>query len=565
MKKKLLGILWNLFVHYLARAQSNVLECEKEGFSVVQSTNCASYYYCVISANNEFYQVLYECPAGQGFSLETLKCIPEEDNVCGKIPEVSGDDPILLDDFECPSQGRFPVYSSIDCKAYYTCPSNMEPVLNSCPSTTIFSWTSMKCVMPETYTCPNSIVTTTEIITTSLDTSSTITSEPSTEEPTQESTTVNAITTEVATETPATTQEPTSEETTVQTTVSEQQTTTVGSSISDDITTVVPPFTCTESGRFPEPESSDCKNYYLCTVDLTGTFEATLNQCPSISVQLQSLLNEILLRISVFDPEKEKCVQPEDYLCLQEDTTTVEPSTTEVATQSPTSEVETFVCTGSGRFPDPTSSDCKGYYLCSGNGDGTYVAVLSRCPTITVFSLDSLRCVLPAQYQCPLEITSTQPVESSTVEASTEAASTTDAVSFICSSVGRHPDLTDCTKYKFCVQTATKEFLEYSFNCPAGTYFDPTELHCSMSYVCPFQETTTTSEASEITTSSVATPFVCASSGRFSDPSSVGCETYITCSITATGDFLQFSFKCPNGSLFSKNESKCINNYVCVE
>lgn len=723
-----------MFANYLVRAQLGLIQCEKEGFTIDLSTNCSTYYYCVKSANNEFYPIEYKCPPGEEFSLILLKCIPERENECGNLPETLAEDPIFSDKFMCPSQGRFPDVESIDCKSYYTCSADLIPAENTCPSITIFSWTAMKCVLPDTFTCPNSVVTTTpEPITThdpdkfvctsegrftdpqtedcktyylcaktptgsvaaslnrcpsttlfspiaracvlpenyicpltvtptstvessttalaestesttgssteiyitdvstqesthgetteiielstsdcatddveisTLPVSPTGTVEPPTTVPASESTsesTTEPIIIEISTQdtsawgtdeieqsssTAASTntvkptteptnevssQEPTTgvltdttettiktEETTVAETIStvevtysfsvettEVESTTVEIS-TNEITTKDPSvsFSCTGNGRFPNLVSSDCKSYYLCSVDKEGILQATLNQCPTVTV---------------FDSVLLKCVLPTEYTCSQAVSTTTdateEPITTEGSTQEPPIN-EAFVCPSIGRYPDPTSADCKRYYLCSGTAAETYEAVLTQCPTTTLFSPETKRCVLSTQYQCPTYTPNTEPAEPSTTEANTDK--------FVCKTVGRQPDPSqlDCKKYKYCLLTATNEFLEYTFYCPEGTYFNPTDFRCSNSYICSSHKTTTSNIATVAPT--MAEPFVCTSSGRFSDPLITGCETYIMCLITATGDVQQYSFKCPNGYRFNQNEAKCVLNYECV-
>lgn len=780
MKKQLILLGYLVFTSCLVRAQLEQLHCEKEGFAIVPSTNCSSYYYCVISANNKFYPIEYKCPSGEEFSLVLLKCMPEEENECGKLPEALVEDPILSEEFVCPSQGRFPDVASLDCKSYYTCTADLIPGANTCPSVTIFSWTAMKCVMPDTFTCPNSIVTTTEdptttndpdkfvctgegrfadpqtvdcktyylcaktpsgtveaslnqcpsttrfspisskcvtrenyvcpvtvsptstveplstesateptteafteiptdsestetvdqttseLVTNDLELStstllptepptssqptSEISTEPSTNEvSTQETTTetefvehtttawvtddveqsttsaaptstiepatdpetetTDELTTEVSTkestaggttdtvelttadttvetkettvaetsstdevthsvsvtytEEPSTIQASTSEvttevittpehsiaETTISATTTEVQSTTV-ESVTNEMTTKDSSelFTCTGKGRFPNPLSSDCKSYYLCSENEHGNIEATLNQCPAVTV---------------FDSVKLKCVVPTDYECSQGVSTTTdvteEPITIEITTQEPPT-TETFACPSGGRFPDPTSTDCKRYYLCSKTAAGIYDVILTQCPGTTLFSLENSRCVLSTQYQCPTNMPSTEPIGPSTTETTI---STTMPDKFSCNRVGRQPDpsQTDCKKYKYCLLTATNEFLEYTFNCPAGTYFDPTSFICSISYICPSQQTTSTKAIAEPT---LATPFVCTTNGRFSDPLSSSCAAYIMCLVTATGDVLQYNFECPSGYRFNPNEAKCVSDYVCV-
>lgn len=650
------GILVVLICYILFENAKHVnsieFECENEGFALEESDNCGVYYYCVKSANNDFFPVKFKCPQGEEFSLLEHKCVPEDSNECAKLPEIPNDSPLLLDDFICPSSGRFPNVESPDCKSYYVCSNIMIPVLTNCPSTTVFSWVSMKCVVSSAFTCPNKMTTTTEATTSPTDyevTTQDYFTTTDTENPFPESTTEqNALTSSsppsfictsngrfsdpesidckgyyLCTENteglfeatlnqcpsitmfcpasgkcvlpseydcPAvviTTANPSEKPSTTVTTSSSTEASTLTTppttklstdviiSTTDVITATNEPsknesFACTGNGRFPDPESIDCRSYYLCTETTDGFFQTILNQCPMDTI---------------FHPENSKCVLPSSYHCSKEETTSPNPTempttaetsvlssvtltitTPETSTPVTTTQVppsfESFVCPAVGRFPDPLSTNCESYYLCSTTVTGVYNPVLTQCPQGTLFSADQNRCVLVSQYQCPTSITSST-VKPTSPE--TTPSTTPTLGKFVCTSIGRHPDTTqpDCSKYKYCLLTATNVFLEYTFNCPTGSYFNALELRCSIGYNCPNVYTTVTPE-STTDLSLMTTPFYCTSAGRFPDPTSKGCDTYIMCMRTAVGNIQNYNFKCPNGSKFSPTESKCSTSYSCV-
>lgn len=656
MKRRLVVLICCILLETACHVNSIEFDCKNEGFALKESDNCGFYYYCVKSANNVFTPVKFKCPQGEEFSLLELKCVPENSNECPELPEVPIDDPLLLDDFVCPSSGRFPNVKSPDCKSYYVCSNILIPMMTNCLSTTIFSWVSMKCVPSTSFTCPNEITTTTEAPTSPTDyevtTQDLVTSETTdTADPSTENTTEpNALTTSTTpspfictgsgrfsdpesldckdyylctdntegffeatlkqcpsltifypatgkcvlptayecptveitanspTENPSTTDAMTSS--TEALTLTTPSTTKISTDVIISTTDVITPtnepsknepFACKENGRYPDPESNDCRSYYLCTEMTDGFFQKILNQCPLDTI---------------FHPENRKCVQPSSYHCSKEETTspnpttepstvetpvsssetatvtTTEPSTPETTTQVPPS-LELFVCLAVGRFPDPLSTNCESYYLCSTTATGEYNAVRTQCPKGTIFSLTQNRCVLISLYQCPTS-TNSSTVKPTSLETTTP--STTPTLGkFVCTSVGRHPDTTqlDCSKYKYCLLTATNVFLEYTFNCPAGSYFNAHELRCSIGYNCPNVYTTVTPETTTEQTL-MATPFYCTSEGRFPEPTSKGCDTYIMCVRTTIDSFQNYNFKCPSGSQFSPTESKCSTTYSCV-
>lgn len=328
-------------------------------------------------------------------------------------------------------------------------------------------------------------------------------------------------------------------------------------------------FTCPSDGRYPDPESADCRTYYNCAWTTEGILVATQTKCPGTTV---------------FDESIQKCAAASAYTCAGPATSTTVATTTLISsTESPNE----FTCPSEGRHPDPESVDCRTYYLCSVDVDGNLVATLSKCPGTNIFRSSSNNCVTTSVYTCPNAVststteisteppttsepttitpepltdpTTTSEPKTTIAETTTEQLPTTLESLFVCSSSGRfpNPEQSDCQTYKYCLQTSASTFQEYTFRCPAGSNFNPTEARCTVGYVCPKALTTTTTTIS----SPVASFFVCQDEGRFADPES--CNRYIFCSKNADGTLAQYAFKCPPNSWFKPSESRCSSTYVC--
>lgn len=314
------------------------------------------------------------------------------------------------------------------------------------------------------------------------------------------------------------------------------------------------PFVCPADGSFSDPESVDCKNYFKCQ-SINGILEAKEARCPGATV---------------FDPSLVKCVGAASYTCPGPVTTTTEVPTVETtSTESPSG----FICPGEGRFANQESVDCKSYYNCVLDSDGNVIATLYFCPSSTVYDGLLNKCVAASTYTCTIEVTTstetTPEPTTTTVVLSTEQPTTSQPYTstaepgvFTCVTSGRfpNPEQSDCQTYKYCLQTAATTFQEYTFHCPAGSNFSPTESRCTVGYICPKAVTTTTTEVPTTTAADAA--FVCNVEGRFPDPES--CNQYIFCTRAADGSLVQHAFRCPPNSWFKPNESRCSASYVCV-
>ncbi|XP_031763530.1 uncharacterized protein LOC113523561 [Galleria mellonella] len=204
-----------------------------------------------------------------------------------------------------------------------------------CPTTSVFNPSISQCTASSNYVCNVTATTTTATsTTTTLITTTPITTTPITTTPiTTTPITTSPFTTTPITTTPITTTPITTTITTITTT-----TTTIA-------TTTATPSLCTEDGYIPDPDSTNCTAYIEC-VDIDGSFIETPYTCPDDSY---------------FDPNTTFCVY--DYNCTA-----------------------TFTCSSEGRFPDPSDTTCKTYYLCVLASNGTYFGYNYTCPSTSVFS-----------------------------------------------------------------------------------------------------------------------------------------------------------------------------------
>lgn len=317
-------------------------------------------------------------------------------------------------------------------------------------------------------------------------------------------------------------------------------------------TTSAEQFVCPATGRFPNPESLDCRSYLSCALTVDQELIATVINCPAIAI---------------FNWDDNKCVSASTYTCPM----SIASTTTVASTESTTTETNGFICPSTGRYPNPESLDCRSYYSCALTDDNELIAMALNCPASSIFNWDGNKCVSAASYTCPNAVisttTSTTTTSTTTTEPTTTPEPTTTAEPeigpghFSCQVSGRFPDpdQADCQTYKYCLQTAVNTFQEYTFRCPAGSKFSPTESRCSVGYVCQRAEQTTTT--TEAPTTNPAAQFVCNAEGRFADPES--CSQYTFCARSADGGILKYVFKCPPNSGFNPNENRCSASYVC--
>uniref|UniRef100_A0A182UDY5 Chitin-binding type-2 domain-containing protein n=1 Tax=Anopheles melas TaxID=34690 RepID=A0A182UDY5_9DIPT len=156
-----------------------------------------------------------------------------------------------------------------------------------------------------------------------------------------------------------------------------------------------------------------------------------------------------------------------------------------------------FQCTSSGRFPDLDAPDCKAYFLCTKNTDGSLIPARVTCPGTTIFSPEKMSCVSSPPNVCP--------------QATTMAPSPSTAVTpgpFVCPDEGRYANeqSPDCQTYYLCLYSGSSLVAQLT-QCASSMVFFPAEGRCVSSdqYSCPNLVTasptvpTTTSTASQTT------------------------------------------------------------------
>uniref|UniRef100_A0A182SYR2 Chitin-binding type-2 domain-containing protein n=1 Tax=Anopheles maculatus TaxID=74869 RepID=A0A182SYR2_9DIPT len=224
---------------------------------------------------------------------------------------------------------------------------------------------------------------------------------------------------------------------------------------------------CATEGAIPDDESDSCSTYYLCTVNSDNVLSPVFAQCPDSTV---------------FSRELRRCVDASAYVC-------------ERARER---REAGFQCTATGRYPNVASTDCKSYYLCTQNTDGSLIAALVNCPSSTIFSEEKKSCVQSPPNICPFApITTTAGPQSSTTLSAPSGP-------FVCPSEGRfeNEQSPDCSSYYLCI-TINNQILPQLTLCGSSLIFSPIEKKCVSvdGYSCP--KLTVTPPA--LTTAEVAT------------------------------------------------------------
>lgn len=179
-------------------------------------------------------------------------------------------------------------------------------------------------------------------------------------------------------------------------------------------------LTCTDVGRFADPTDTTCQGYVLCVYD------------PSSSTY--SGYSYKCPDTSVFNANTTFCTKPENYECT--------------ITNSP--------CKEEGFIPDPDSSDCTSYLLCYSDSKGVIYDEKLECPN-SYFNPNLGYCVV--NYRCPRL--------------------------FTCRAPGYFADPSDrsCRKFFLCV-SQDRTYLQYTYECPSTSKFDPDREVCTSSYQC---------------------------------------------------------------------------------
>uniref|UniRef100_A0A182SFW2 Chitin-binding type-2 domain-containing protein n=1 Tax=Anopheles maculatus TaxID=74869 RepID=A0A182SFW2_9DIPT len=453
------------------------------------------------------------CEAGQVFSELEKRCVPTGSYQCP-------DDDVSADRFRCVAVGRFPDRSATGCERYFHCQQTatgtLKATLAQCPTGTVFSWLTTRCVPSAEYVCPVS----------ALGADLAITGET------------------VAVVLPALTQpDPKGD-----------------FELANNRTRMSHRNRCSSSGRFANDADAHCRTYFICTRDARGAWARVLVRCPAGTL---------------FSRTASRCVGSEtlpQLFCTVSVPSTVPPVPIDLDVGSEDNadagSDEELECSEPDRLlPNPTDRTCRTYFGCRWD-DVTEQTTrrlrlhLLQCPPGMVFSTGAARCVT-SSFRPELEHTvnedmsddgssgaystfcgepdddgSGEPFASNSLLLSWPSTSTVPAVT--------RAELSPAEQSTTTITTTTGKLT--STNAPDITERIVPQDGGSFSYSGPVPE------------------YPCTATGRFADINSVDCRSYFLCKLQPpAGSFVSVHLTCPDGMVFSRNVNKCIvsNRHVC--
>uniref|UniRef100_A0A182N0N3 Chitin-binding type-2 domain-containing protein n=1 Tax=Anopheles dirus TaxID=7168 RepID=A0A182N0N3_9DIPT len=295
-------------------------------------------------------------------------------------------------------------------------------------------------------------------------------------------------------------------------------------------------YACDECGKFALAGSTDCRQFVNClkTKD-PGVFVPIRQSCPVGRL---------------FSAAAHACVPEEELECSP--TPPPPPTTTTEVAPVPSAtfaggHLPDFVCLGPGRFPDESVPHCRGYRWCTDDGtDGRLVSRSFLCEPGRVFSETEHGCVPAGSYPCPDDDVGPD--------------------RFRCVAVGRFPDRSaaGCERYFDCQRTASGTLRATLGQCPPGTVFSWLTTRCvpGAEYVCPVAALgeTVAVVLPAVSSRERAPRTRCSSSGRFANEADVHCRTYSICTRDARGRWVRVLVRCPAGTVFSRDASRCVGS-----
>uniref|UniRef100_A0A182XYB8 Chitin-binding type-2 domain-containing protein n=1 Tax=Anopheles stephensi TaxID=30069 RepID=A0A182XYB8_ANOST len=327
-------------------------------------------------------------------------------------------------------------------------------------------------------------------------------------------------------------------------------------------------FVCLSPGRFPDESVPHCRGYRWCTS------EHIADQPHSGRLVSRNFLCE---SDQVFSEIEKRCVPTGSYQCPDDDVS-----------------VDRFRCVAVGRFPDRSATGCERYFHCQQTATGTLKATLAQCPTGTVFSWLTTRCVPSAEYVCPVAaIGMDLAIPSETVavvlpalkqpdsKGDTELANnrTRSSQRNRCSSSGRFANDADvhCRTYFICTRDARGAWARVLVRCPAGTLFSRAASRCVGSETLPQSFCTVTvpstvppvlidldDDSRDRSDADSEEELECSEPERsLPNPTDRTCRTYFGCrwdegTEQTTGRFRLHLLKCPRGMVFSTVAARCL-------
>lgn len=171
-------------------------------------------------------------------------------------------------------------------------------------------------------------------------------------------------------------------------------------------------------------------------------------------------------------------------------------------------------CLKAGRFPD--IHECNTYHICIPDIVGNLSHTTVKCPRKSHYSTELGRCTIPEKAKCDPDYTN-----------------------FKCPSSGRIPDPKDCNSFILCYPDSTWK----RYFCPLHSYFDPETLKCSFSKtVCQ----------------PLLNKFNCTKRGLFDDKND--CRKFYYCIPYLDKLVEGFAF-CPKNSVFNPKTSRCTTDF----
>ncbi|CAG9786148.1 unnamed protein product [Diatraea saccharalis] len=298
--------------------------------------------------------------------------------------------------------------------------------------------------------------------------------------------------------------------------------------------------------------------------------------------------------------------------------------TTEITTITTTTvsqnqyEVTKTVCKTSGFIGDP--KDCKKFYRCVDNGDGSYTKYEFSCGEGTVWDaknqvcnhawavkncgennvndVNEIKTTTHKGFENMTSTAATTTIGTTTISSTTNQTEHQSIDNTLCQSNGFIGDNINCKKFYRCVDDGNGGYTKYEFTCGEGTVWDPeikacnhawSVQNCSSSGTNKYPETTTqtlditnsqdsdnpstqkdeyTEKPKQTTISSITsspisdieTNIKCNVNGFFGDKKD--CKKFYRCVEDGRGGFIQYEFTCSDGTVWDQSIESCNHEWV---
>ncbi|KFB48941.1 AGAP013097-PA-like protein [Anopheles sinensis] len=458
------------------------------------------------------------CDPGQVFSELEERCVPTGSYQCPDDDDGGGG----ADRFRCVAVGRFPDRSTPGCVRYYHCQETaggtLKALLERCPTGTVFSWLTTRCVPTAEYVCPVVEVIQDQVEETIL--APRAEGRQQVEDPPNEPESSNGGT------------------------ISRQHRS-----------------RCSRSGRFGNDADALCRTYYICTRDIRGAWAKVLVRCPAGTI---------------FSRTAARCVgaesvEPDDPCAPRKKSTPISTSTRDYEPEDPDISVgsaEDMTCGESDLvLPNPADRTCRTYFRCretvTSGGLRTPRLQLFTCPEDTLFSTIAGRCVpLRVRADTDQDDASGQDIFQPGVD---DEPLLPDHCTEVDLGSGEPPDTIDpwLSTSTTAAELQPTTTMTSSTNQPTTLANVPTATP-KATQASPMVDV---GEAGRLGTYSGPAPeYPCTATGRFADINSVDCRSYFLCKQQqSSGSLVSVHLTCPDGTVFSRNLNKCIvsSRHVC--